>query len=129
MFNKKLLVLLFVIVAVAALVAACGPGNAGSGGGGGGGTTPLSVTINANEFKYDPNTITAKVGQTVNVTLVNKGTVKHTFVIDALKVNISADPGQSATGSFTPTSAGTFQFYCDQPGHKDAGMTGTLTVQ
>ena len=127
MFNKKLLVLLFVIVAVAALVAACGPGNAGSGGGGG--TSPLNVTVNATEFKYDPNTITAKVGQTVNVTFVNKGSVKHTFVIDALKVNISADPGQTVNGSFTPTTAGTFQIYCDQPGHKDAGMTGTLTVQ
>ena len=129
MLNRRILVLLFVLVAVAALIAACGPGSTGGGGGGGGGS-PLNVTINATEFKYDPNTIMASPGQTVNVTLVNKGTVKHTFVIDSLKVNISADPGQSATGSFTaPSTAGSIQFYCDQPGHKDAGMVGTLTVQ
>ena len=123
--NKRLIVLLFAIVALAALIAACGPGASS----GGGTTGAVSVTINASEFKYDPNTITAKAGQTVNISLVNKGTVKHTFVIDALKVNISADPGQTATGTFTAPAAGNYQFYCDQPGHKDAGMTGTLTVQ
>lgn len=126
MLSKKLAVLVFVIVALAALIAACGPG-ASSGGGGGGGD--VNVTINATEFKYDPNTITAAPGQKVNVTLVNKGTVKHTFVLTEANVNISADAGQSATGSFTAPAAGTYTFFCDQPGHKDAGMTGTLTVK
>ncbi len=129
MFGKRVVLLLFVVVAVAALVAACGPGAGSSGGGGGGGGNAVSYTINATEFKYDPNTITAAPGQTVNITLVNKGTVKHTFVIDATKTTITADVGQSATGSFTAPAAGTYTFYCDQPGHKDAGMTGTLTVK
>jgi uncharacterized cupredoxin-like copper-binding protein len=25
--------------------------------------------------------------------------------------------------------AGTYQFWCTVPGHRDAGMTGTLTVE
>jgi plastocyanin len=126
MLSKRLVVLLFVIVAVAALVAACGPGGGASSSGG---SNAVNVTITATEFKFDPNTITASAGQTVNVTLVNKGTVKHTFVIDATKTLITADPSQTATGSFTAPAAGTYQFYCDQPGHKDAGMVGTLTVK
>lgn len=127
MFNKRLAILFFVIVALAALVAACGPG--ASGGGGGGGATDLNVTVNATEFKYDPNTISASPGQKVNVTLVNKGSVIHTFVITEANVTITADAGKTATGSFTAPAAGTYTFFCDQPGHKDAGMTGTLTVK
>jgi plastocyanin len=127
MFNKRLAILVFVIVALAALIAACGPG--ASGGGGGGGSNALNVTITATEFKYDPNTISASPGQQVNITLVNKGSVKHTFVLTEGNINISADAGQTATGSFTAPAAGTYTFFCDQPGHKDAGMTGTLTVK
>jgi plastocyanin len=126
MFSKKFAVLLFVIVALAGLIAACGPGTPG---GTGGGSNDLNVTITGTEFKYDPNTITASAGQKVNVTLINKGAVKHTFVLTEANVTITADVGQTATGSFTAPAAGTYTFFCDQPGHKDAGMTGTLTVK
>jgi plastocyanin len=128
MISKRFAILVIVIVALAALIAACGPG-ATSGGGGGGGSNDLNVTITATEFKYDPNTISASPGQKVNVTLVNKGTVIHTFVLAEANVTITAQAGQSATGSFTAPAAGTYTFFCDQPGHKDAGMTGTLTVK
>jgi plastocyanin len=127
MFNKRLVYLVIVIVALAALIAACGPG--ASGGGGGGGTNEVNVTLTATEFKYDPNTITASPGQKVNVTLVNKGTVIHTFVLTEANITITAQAGQTATGSFTAPAAGTYTFFCDQPGHKEAGMTGTLTVK
>jgi uncharacterized cupredoxin-like copper-binding protein len=50
-------------------------------------------------------------------------------VIDALNVKLEhVQPGQTATVSFTPTVAGTYEYYCDVPGHKDAAMKGTLTV-
>jgi plastocyanin len=131
MFNKRLVYLVIVFVALAALIAACGPG--ASGGGGGGGTNEVNVTLTATEFKYDPNTITASPGQKVNVTLVNKGTVIHTFVLPEAGITssnpIKAEAGKTATGSFTAPAAGTYTFYCDQPGHKEAGMTGTLTVK
>ena len=129
MLTRRLLALVLVTIAVAALIAACGPGASGGGGGGGGGS-PLNVTISATEFKYDPGTITASPGQTVNVTLKNTGSVVHTFVMDNPKVTITAQPGQSASGTFTaPTATGDYTFYCDQPGHEAAGMKGTLTVK
>jgi uncharacterized cupredoxin-like copper-binding protein len=50
-------------------------------------------------------------------------------VIDALNVKLEhVQPGQTATVSFTSTAAGTYEYYCDVPGHKDAAMKGTLTV-
>ncbi len=125
MFTKKFALLTLVIVAVAALAVACGGGGGGSSSGGN------NVTITATDFKFDPATITAKAGETVNVTLVNKGSATHTFVLkDAGNFKISADAGQTAKGTFTaPSQAGTYDFICDVPGHADQGMTGKLTVQ
>jgi len=110
-------------LAMVALLAACS-----------GGASPTSsaptVTINAlDTFKYDPNTITGKVGQPVHIVMTNKGTLVHTFVIDALSVKQeNVQGGASADFTFTPSAAGTYQFYCDTPGHQAAGMVGTLTV-
>ena len=93
-------------------------------------TSAETVTVNAlDTFKYDPDTITGKVGQPIHVVLVNKGTLVHSFVIDALSVkqeNIQG--GATADFTFTPTAAGAYKFYCDTPGHEAAGMVGTLTV-
>jgi len=89
-----------------------------------------TVSINGlDTFRYDPNTITAKVGQPIHVVLTNKGVLEHSFVIDQLSVKLEHVQG-GATGetSFTPTAAGTYVFYCNTPGHQAAGMTGTLVV-
>jgi uncharacterized cupredoxin-like copper-binding protein len=93
-------------------------------------TSAPTVTINAlDTFKYDPNTITGKVGQPIHIVMNNKGTLVHTFVIDALSVKQeNVQGGASVDFTFTPTAAGTYQFYCDTPGHQAAGMVGTLTV-
>ena len=81
-------------------------------------------------FKFDPPTLEAKVGEQVTVTLDNKGVLEHNFVIDELSVNVGPIAGgqKSTPATFTPTAAGTYTFYCNVPGHKEAGMTGTLTV-
>ncbi len=127
MFSKRLALLALVIVAIAALAAACGPGASSSGGGGG---SPATINVTATEFKYDPGTFTVNAGQTVNVSLKNGGSVVHTFVLkEANNFTLTAQPGQTATGTFTAPAAGTYTFFCDQPGHEQAGMKGTLTVK
>jgi len=37
--------------------------------------------------------------------------------------------GATNTMEFTPTKPGTHEFFCAVPGHKDAGMKGTLVVK
>jgi uncharacterized cupredoxin-like copper-binding protein len=39
-----------------------------------------------------------------------------------------ADPGQTVTGTFMLDEPGTYQVYCCISGHREAGMTGALTV-
>ncbi len=37
--------------------------------------------------------------------------------------------GTVAEVSFVPSQAGTYQFFCDVPDHKEAGMMGTFVVK
>ena len=83
-------------------------------------------------MRFDPATLTARAGQPIQVTLKNSGQLPHDFDITdgiTLPVKITAQPGQSAIATFTITKPGTYTYFCAQPGHQEAGMKGTLTVQ
>lgn len=118
--NKQATRIIILGLLVALALTACG----------GGGSSSVEVTLTVdNTFAYTPTTITAKVGQTVNVTIVNNGALEHTFLIDELGVNSGSIPaGQTAKVTFTASKEGTFSFYCNVAGHKEGGMVGTLTV-
>ncbi len=109
-----------VLVVLPLLLAACGGGP----GAGGGGTTVVMT-----EFKFEPANLTVKRGQEVVITLQNRGTVVHDWVVKDLNVTSpKVQPGQSATVRFTPNRTGTFKIECLEPGHAEAGMVGQLTV-
>lgn len=124
--SRRTILLFAAIAVVAVLLAACG-GGASSGGGS---AAALNVTVTATEFKFDPATINATAGQTINLTVTNAGTIQHTWVLSAANVKLTIDPGKSVTQTFTaPATAGTYQYECDIAGHKEAGMVGQLIVK
>jgi nitrite reductase (NO-forming) len=87
-----------------------------------------SVTVTASEFKFGPTSVQVPVGQKITFTLKNTGVVEHDLTIAGTDFKVSARPGETVTGDFTFDRSGTSDFYCSIPGHKDAGMRGTLTV-
>jgi uncharacterized cupredoxin-like copper-binding protein len=96
---------------------------------------PLEVKVVASDLKFAPTTIQAKVGQPVKLALENKGAIEHdiefpTLVADKSGANLKAvaKTGQTATLEFTPTAKGSYEFICTIPGHKAAGMKGTINV-
>ncbi|HXF68754.1 MAG TPA: cupredoxin domain-containing protein [Thermoflexus sp.] len=114
-------------IVLGAVLAACG-------GGGAGGTTGLVVEMGDLYFK--PNTLTAKPGQTLQITLDNRGSLEHNFVLydaDGKTVLFEKDavqPGQKVNITLkAPEKPGTYPYVCTVPGHKEGGMVGTLTVQ
>lgn len=130
------------LAVVAAALVACGGGGAASaskpaggapaGGGAASGGAAQEVTLKStDQFRFQPDRLTVRANQPVRLTLDNTGAaLVHDFVIDnagGQKVQIRAQPNSRAMGSFT-LPAGTYQFYCSEPGHKEAGMVGTLTV-
>jgi uncharacterized cupredoxin-like copper-binding protein len=88
-----------------------------------------TATVNGSEFAFDPGTIDVAAGSKVTLTLANKGTIEHDLTIDSLAIKLVAPAGQSQAVTTDALAAGTYEFYCSIPGHKDAGMTGTLTVK
>lgn len=73
--------------------------------------------------------MTAPAGE-ITLRSVNGQAVPHNIVIDApdpVEGEVVQDGGIS---EITVTlEAGTYEYYCSVPGHREAGMVGTLTVE
>lgn len=89
------------------------------------GATEIAVT--ANNLAFDPAEITVRIGTNVAIVLTSVDT-RHDFTIDELNAHVSAAPGETARGGFHAAPPGQYTFYCAEPGHRDAGMEGTLIV-
>jgi plastocyanin len=101
--------------------------------GGGGAAQPAGSTkVTMTEFKFDPSTINVSAGKVVFF-LVNGGTTSHDMIIrDSSGARMAGSELVSAGDTFVFTvdniAAGTYTYFCDQPGHEASGMHGTLTV-
>ena len=112
-------------VLAGALLTACG-------GGAGGGQPAGSIKVTMTEFKFDPGSLNETSGKLVFY-LVNAGTASHDMAIrDSTGTTVGRSELVSAGDTFVFTvasiSAGTYTYFCDQPGHEASGMHGTLTV-
>ncbi len=110
-----------------------------------------TVAIHADDtMRFDPMSVTTSVGETVAFTVTNIGQVQHEFIIGDATVqadhsggmNMDADdaaghddgygvtipPGATRTLVYTFTESGTLFYGCHEPGHYEAGMVGTITV-
>jgi plastocyanin len=90
-------------------------------------------------FEADPNgglaytsdKATAKAGK-VTIDFTNQQPLPHDVAIEdssgktIAQTNTVAEGSDSATANLKP---GTYTFYCTVPGHREAGMEGTLTVK
>jgi nitrite reductase (NO-forming) len=63
----------------------------------------------------------------VAVVITNLDAFEHDFTIDELDVKSVFGANETVESSFQ-APPGTFTFYCSIPGHREAGMEGTLTV-
>lgn len=85
------------------------------------------ITVQAaDDFSFAPSQIEAAAGEIV-VAFDNKGALPHTFTIEGTSVDMDASGGKSATEIVT-LEAGSYTFFCAIPGHRGAGMEGSLTV-
>jgi uncharacterized cupredoxin-like copper-binding protein len=93
-------------------------------------TTTLQLAANpAGQLAYETKQLTAKAG-TVTVQLTNKSPIEHDVAIAQGTTIVGQTPvftggSKSVTVKLKP---GTYKFFCTVPGHRQAGMEGTLTV-
>lgn len=97
-------------------------------------TAARKVTLEANptgELSYDKKALTAHAGKVI-IDFTNTSPLEHNVTIES-----SAGKVLGATPTFKGGSkelslelpAGTYKFFCSVPGHRMAGMEGTLTVR
>jgi plastocyanin len=102
----------------------------GTGGGGGGSSVDIS-TPSGSDLAFEQKDVSATAG-TVTINFDNKESIPH-------DVKVEDSSGQELGGtdlisSSTATATvdlqpGSYTFFCSVPGHREAGMEGTLTVK
>ena len=100
-------------------------------------------------MRFVPDRLEVKKGEQVHFIIQNKGVLKHEFTLASVQDNNkhaelmqkypdmehddpnakSVDPGKTAEILWRFTKAGTFEFACLIPGHREVGMRGTVTVK
>lgn len=81
------------------------------------------------QLAYNKKALTVKAGR-VEITFMNSSPVEHNVTV-AQGSTVLGDTPTFTGGSKTLTLSlkpGTYKFYCSVPGHRQAGMEGTLTV-
>lgn len=111
----------------------------------------VEVTMRDGDGKmaFVPDRIDVKKGEQVRFIIRNQGTLKHEFTLASVADNDkhaklmmkypdmehddpnakSVDPGKTAEILWRFSKGGSFEFACLIPGHREAGMRGTVSVK
>ena len=172
-------------LALVALILACGGSSSGSDDAEGhsdGGIVDsgdeLVITMRTEDFKFVPDTITVKVGETIRLKLENLDPVLHDYTTDEAEfiileasgaahsdhnvvaaapdgengdavashddddqdmdseasvslqpLHVAAEGGEHGELVFEAIEPGEYVFYCSVPGHREAGMVGTIIIE
>lgn len=113
---------------------------------------PIEVSValgsKSGELAFFPKNLAFEAGKLYKLVLQNPSPMKHYFSAlqfaaavwtrkvetDGAEIKgavreIELKPGGEAEWFFVPVQAGTFPLRCTIPGHAEAGMVGTITVQ
>lgn len=98
------------------------------------------------DIDFEPNEFTFSAGDVVEFDVTNDGAMLHDFTVDEIDADVDAQnganvvdhdadvhvelgPGESGQFRLQVHEPGTYEFYCAVPGHREAGMVGTLNVE
>jgi plastocyanin len=89
-------------------------------------STELDVT--AIDIAFTETELSAPAGTDVTINLTNTGVAQHNLAIDGTDYATPLlNTGESASLTFN-LPAGEYTYYCQVPGHREAGMVGKLIV-
>ena len=88
-----------------------------------------TLSLEARDLSFTPRVLEAVAEQAFELTLHNAGRIPHNVTIDAPGVRLAVAAGQTSSVDVEGLPAGDYPFYCSVSGHREAGMSGTLTVR
>ena len=86
------------------------------------------VTVTSLDIKFDPTEVSIPAETDVTFSLPNEGAALHNFSIDDLEIDVDQAAGETQEIAVN-APAGEYEYYCNVPGHREAGMVGTLIVE
>lgn len=108
-----------------------------------GATAEVTISIVLRDIAFSEDVLTIEAGRVIAVEIANSGSLRHDFTIERIPAEVSA-AGQQQRGKFDVyvdvkrdesatlllrvTEPGEYTFFCSVPGHRGAGMVGTLVV-
>lgn len=112
------------------------------------------ITLTFHDIRFEPDRIEVATGEIVEIEVQNAGVLPHDFTIERIDAELAmqhepaqhAPAGHDAHGEEAAVhlaltggdrmvarlrvhEPGEYVFYCAEPGHRDAGMVGTLIVR
>ncbi len=91
------------------------------------------IKIDVSAAGFVPNSFEVKKGSVVNIAVTSTDSYTHIFAfrdasLSAVAVGLA--PGETRAITFNaPDKAGSYEYYCNVPGHAGRGETGTMTVK
>jgi uncharacterized cupredoxin-like copper-binding protein/mono/diheme cytochrome c family protein len=86
-----------------------------------------AYVVESHDIFFEPTELEIPADTTVTISLPNLGAAPHNFSIDELGISVDLAPGETGEVQIN-APAGEYEFYCNVPGHLEAGMVGTLIV-
>jgi uncharacterized cupredoxin-like copper-binding protein len=101
-----------------------------SGGSGAVAAAPTTTgTLAAEGTKYLSTSYSMGSTDVLGMFVENRDKFAHSFDVDALNIHVQVPANSTVAVSIKPVAAGPLEFYCAIPGHKEAGMAGTIDVR
>jgi uncharacterized cupredoxin-like copper-binding protein len=82
-------------------------------------------------LEFDRDSLSLDRGEVVTFVFRNVGDRQHTFTVNEMNLQMAANAGETVrlTVEVPHALEGRFSFYCAIPGHRPAGMEGTLIIR
>jgi uncharacterized cupredoxin-like copper-binding protein len=85
------------------------------------------VAVRAASLTFAPQRIQLRAGHDTTIVLT-AADVEHDFMVAGVGHVVHASKGTTEKGGLRINRPGTYRFWCSVRGHREAGMTGTITV-
>lgn len=87
-----------------------------------------TVDVTLGDLFIEPSSLTMPAGATLTLNVTNEGAMAHDLKVEGTTGTAMLDPGASETITIGPFDAST-EAWCTVPGHKEAGMSMSITVE
>lgn len=89
------------------------------------------VAVDLSDYRFSPDRIEVEAGTLLEFRVTNTAQQAHEMVIDAggAEYEVEVGPGETRRFGLKMHKAGTYDYVCELPGHRENGMKGQIVVR